>query len=72
MLFVTVEIDDAFLETIPAEWHDDPNYIALTLKLIGIRALDDFAKLGIALIEDYHLNLGKELGRDAVYLAGGG
>ncbi|KAG0727276.1 hypothetical protein GWK47_035005 [Chionoecetes opilio] len=28
MFFVTLGIDDGFLETDPAEWHDDPRYVA--------------------------------------------
>ena len=45
MLFVTVKGDDSFLETIPAEWYDDPSYIASACKVIGIKTLNNFAAL---------------------------
>ncbi|KAG0725627.1 hypothetical protein GWK47_038257 [Chionoecetes opilio] len=60
MFFVTLGIDDGFLETDPAEWHDDPRYVAAARKVNGIRVLNDFAERGVALMKDYNLTLTKD------------
>ena len=58
--FVTLGIDDGFLETDPAEWHDDPRYVAAAGKANGITVVNDFAERGVALMETYNLTLTKD------------
>ncbi|KAF0298674.1 hypothetical protein FJT64_003976 [Amphibalanus amphitrite] len=58
--FVTIGIDDGFLETDPAEWHDDHRYVAAAGKANGITVLNDFAERGVALMEAYNLTLTKD------------
>ena len=60
------------MKTSPEEWHDSPGCIASAIKVISIKTWGDFPKRDVALTEDYFLTLGKELGRYAVYLVGGG
>ncbi|KAF0286947.1 hypothetical protein FJT64_014601 [Amphibalanus amphitrite] len=60
MFFVTLGIDDGFLETYPAEWHDDPRYVAAAGKANGITVVNDFAERGVALMEAYNLTLTKD------------
>ncbi|KAF0312217.1 Nucleolar complex protein 3 [Amphibalanus amphitrite] len=55
--FVTLGIDDGFLEPDPAEWHDDPRYVAAAGKVNGITVVNDFAERGVALMETYNLTL---------------
>ncbi|KAF0288702.1 hypothetical protein FJT64_012905 [Amphibalanus amphitrite] len=70
MLFVTLGIDDGFLETDPAEWHDDSRYVAAAGKANGITVVNDFAKRGVALMETYNFTLTKD--EDQSHPAGGG
>ena len=58
--FVTLGIDDGFLETDPAEWHDDHRYVAAAGKANGITVVNDFAERGVALMEAYNLTLTKD------------
>ncbi|KAF0312745.1 Phospholipase D3 [Amphibalanus amphitrite] len=58
--FVTLGIDDGFLETDPAEWHDDPSYVPAAGKANGITVVNDFAERGVALMEVYNLTLAKD------------
>ena len=60
MFFVTLGIDDGFLETDPAKWNDDPRYVAAAEKVNGIRVMNDFAERGVALMEAYNLTLTKD------------
>ncbi|KAF0295063.1 hypothetical protein FJT64_007354 [Amphibalanus amphitrite] len=58
--FVTLGIDDGFLETDPAEWHDDSRYVAAAGKANGITVVNNFAERGVALMEAYNLTLTKD------------
>ena len=58
--FVTIGIDACFLEPDPAEWHDDPRYVAAAGKANGITVVNDFAERGVALMETYNLTLTKD------------
>ena len=69
--FAVVDIDDGSLKTSPEEWHDSPRCISSAI-VISISTLGGFIDRDLAPTEDYHSALGKELGRDAVYLASSG
>ena len=59
MLFATVEIDDAFLETSLAKWHDGTSCIASIYIVNGVKTSDafSFTECGGDLI-DYYWTLG--------------
>ena len=60
MFFVTIGIDDGFLETGPAKWHDDPRHVAAADKANGIRIVNDFAERGVALMDACNLVVTKD------------